>query len=106
VDEPSNAELGRSLTKIEKLLRDLPTRGEYVADQRSAERQFDDVKASISELRKDHDNDIKEVRAEIGEVTRTSGTNFRQNLYQGILPALIFAVGMLVTILLAFRGGK
>lgn len=104
--EPNNAELGRRLNEIAILLQQVVGRPEYTADQRLAEHRFTEIERDIEDVRRTHGEDIKDVNKRIDEHAKTSGTNLRQALYNGLLPAIFLVVGLLVTILLAFKGGK
>lgn len=105
-DEPSNAELARRLADIVTLLQQVVGRPEYTADQRLAEHRFTEIERDIEDVRKTHTEDIKDVNKRFEEQTKSSGSNLRQALYNGLLPAIFLVVGLLVTILLAFKGGK
>jgi hypothetical protein len=112
-DEPSNADLARQLADIRLLLQQVVGRPEYTADQRLAEHRFTEIERDIEDVRRTHVDDIKDVNRRTDDVNRriedhakASGTNLRQALYNGLLPAIFLVVGLLVTILLAFKGGK
>lgn len=105
-DEPSNAELARRLADITLLLQQVVGRPEYTADQRHTEHRFTEIERDIEDVRRIHGEDIKDVTKRIEEHAKTSGSNLRQALFNGLLPAIFLVVGLLVTILLAFKGGK
>lgn len=104
--EPSNAELARRLNDIAVLLQQVVGRPEYTADQRHSEHRFTEIERDIADVRRMHGEDVKDVNKRIDDVTKSSGSNLRQALYNGLLPAIFLVVGLLVTILLAFKGGK
>ena len=103
-DEPSNAELARRLNEIAVLLQQVVGRPEYNADQRHAEHRFTEIERDIEDVRRTHAEDIKEVLRRFDEQAKAGGTNLRQALYNGLLPAIFLVVSLLVTVLLAFRG--
>jgi hypothetical protein len=105
-DEPSNADLARQLADIRLLLQQVVGRPEYTADQRLTEHRFTEIERDIEDVRRTHVDDIKDVLKRFDDQTKSSGTNIRQALYNGLLPAIFLVVGLLVTILLAFKGGK
>lgn len=105
-DEPSNAELARRLADIALLLQQVVGRPEYTADMRLAEHRFTEIERDIEDVRRTHVEDIKDVLRRFDEQTKAGGSNLRQALYNGLLPAIFLVVGLLVTILLAFKGGK
>lgn len=104
--EPNNAELGRRLNEIVILLQQVVGRPEYTADQRLAEHRFTEIERDIDDVRRTHGEDIKDVNKRFEDQTKSRGTNLRQALYNGLLPAIFLVIGLLVTILLAFKGGK
>jgi chromosome segregation ATPase len=119
-DEPSNGELARRLDDIARLLQGLVSRAEYTADQRHVERRFTEMEHDIAEKRRVHEQDIRDLReenkdlrteikglrTELAAANSNNGTNFRQAIYSGAVPGIIFLLGIIVTIFLAFKGGK
>jgi hypothetical protein len=116
-DEVSVGELARRFDKFEGFLRDLVTRGEYTTDQRLSNHRFEELGRDIADLRRVHQEDLaearrvheefaKDTRTQLKEGTQASGTNFRQAVYNGFVPGIICAIGLLVTILLTFKAGK
>jgi hypothetical protein len=103
-DEPTNAELARRLTEIATLLQQVVGRPEYNADQRHVEHRFTEIERDIEDVRRIHAEDIKEVFRRFDEQNKAGGTNMRQALYNGLLPAIFLVVSLLVTVLLAFKG--
>lgn len=104
--EPNNAELGRRLNEIVILLQQVVGRPEYTADQRLAEHRFTEIERDIEDVRRTHTEDIKAIGALLDKAAERRGTDWKQAVYNGLLPAVFLAVTLLVTILLAFKGGK
>jgi hypothetical protein len=105
-DEPSNAELARRLADITLLLQQVVGRPEYTADQRLGEHRFTEIERDIEDVRRTHIEDIKDILKRLEEQAKAKGSNLRQALYNGLLPAIFLVVGLLVTVLLAFKGTK
>lgn len=119
-DDYTQAEIVRRLSAIEVALRDLSLRVVsaelYTAHRAELERRFTEVEGDIdaerqsrreqaAELEKDleaerqarRDRD-REIRAEIAG----QSTNWRQAIYAGVIPGVLFLIG----ILLQLKGGK
>lgn len=119
-DEVSTGELARRLDaitsrfdEITRLLQGLVSRAEYSADQRAAERRFMELEQDIAEKRRVHDQDIRDLREEIkalrtkvDDADKSNGVNLRQAVYSGLVPGILLVVSLLVTVLLAFKGGR
>jgi uncharacterized coiled-coil DUF342 family protein len=109
-DEISLGEVVRRLDRIERQLQDLSARvvssDVYTRDQREIDRRLTELERDLADKRKDHAADVKELRGQIADRDKTGGSNFRQNIFQGWLPAVFILVGILVQIGLALRGGK
>lgn len=103
-DEPSNAELARRLTEIATLLQQVVGRPEYNSDQRHVEHRFTEIERDIEDVRRTHTEDIKAIRALLDKAAEKRGMDWRQAVYNGLLPAVFLSVTLLVTILLAFKG--
>jgi hypothetical protein len=106
VDEPGNAELARRLNDIAVLLQQVVGRPEYTADQRLAEHRYTAIERDIEDVRHTHVEDIKAIRDLLDKAAERRGTDWKQAIYNGLLPAVFLAVTLLVTILLAFKGGS
>jgi hypothetical protein len=104
-DEPSNGELAWRLDQITVLVRDLVSRSEYTTDQRHIERRFTELDRDITEERQAREIAVKETKDQLASATTQSGTNWRQAIYSGLIPGILFLVGMLITISQT-RGGK
>ena len=98
----SMGELVRRLDRIEQQLHELSVRvvpGDlYARDRAEIERRLAEIERDIVEerlARKEADRDLKEQIA-------GQGTNWRQAIYAGVIPGLLFLIG----ILLQLRGGK
>jgi hypothetical protein len=105
-DEPSNAELARRLADIALLLQQVVGRPEYAADQRHTEHRFTEIERDIEDVKKTHSKDIEAIRGLLDKAAEKRGTDWKQAIYSGLLPAVFLAITLLVTILLAFKGGK
>ncbi|MGI8333469.1 hypothetical protein ACRYCC_26250 [Actinomadura scrupuli] len=105
MNEPSPGELARRLDEIVRLLQGLVSRPEYTEYQRHLEHRLAEVDADLAELRRTHAEDIRDIGKRLDERERTNGTNVRQAIYSGIIPAILFLVGILITISQS-RGGK
>lgn len=123
-DEVTLAELARRLDRMERFLQELSLRlvstDVYARDQRETDRRFGDLEkdladektarqAALADERTARQSDLADEKAarlaDIAEVKSRmdkQGTNWRQALYSGILPTLLFAV----TLLLQLKAGK
>ncbi|TMR11759.1 hypothetical protein ETD86_34895 [Nonomuraea turkmeniaca] len=81
-------------------------RAEYTADRRYDDRRFAEVEADVAELRRQLTEDLKALKASIDAATEKRGTNVRQAVYAGLLPALFMMVSIVVQIWLAAKGGS
>lgn len=101
-DEVALAEVVRRLVRLESLLQELSLRlvstDIYTRDQREVERRFTELERDLAEERTARRSDVTEIKARFD----SQGTNWRQAIYSGILPAILFLVG----ILLQLKGGK
>jgi hypothetical protein len=111
-DEPSNGELGRRLDSIQQTLGSMRAevvgRLEYAADQRAAERQFREIAAGLEEIRRQHTEDIRDVRDELAEQGRARvehRRHWRELVWQGALPALMTLTVGLLALWAAHSGG-
>ena len=105
-DEVSTGELARRLDRIELLLQGQVSRTEHAIAMAHIEAKLAELDRDITEKRARHDDDVKELNRRLEARDSASGSNFRQAIYSGLIPGIVFAVGLLVTILLAFKGGK
>ena len=112
-NEVSTGELARRLDEIARLLQGLVGRGEYTEYQRLIEHRF-------TELERDHAEErtarrveqveerqarkaaIKELRDEFKAESTQSGSNVRQAIYSGLIPGVVFLLGVLFSL----RGGR
>lgn len=101
-DEVSLAEVVRRLVRLEQLLQELSLRlvstDVYNRDQREFERRFTEIERDLAEERTARRADIAEVKARLDG----TGTNWRQAIYAGVIPGVLF----LVATLLQLKGGK
>jgi hypothetical protein len=105
-DEPTLGELTRRLDGLTAMLAQLVSRAEYAADQRLAERRFTEVENDVADLRRQVTEELKALKTSIDAATEKRGTNVRQAVYAGLLPALFMMVSIVVQIWLAARGGS
>lgn len=99
--ELSPGEIARRLDKLEELLRELATRFVlqelYLRDQREWERRVTELDRDLAEERQARKDEVKAIRDQL----RESGTSWRQAIYAGVIPSVLFLVG----ILLQLKGG-
>lgn len=102
--EPSNSELAWRLAEIKDLVQDIPGRREYTEYQVRVDGRFKDQAEAIADLRKTHDEDIKDLHRRLDERQRQRGADWRQLLYAGIAP---FGVGVLLIVVTTWlhKGG-
>jgi hypothetical protein len=96
-DEFSAGELGRRLDRIEGLLLRLVSQDVYSRDQREAERRFTELERDMAEERQTRKDEVKALRDQFQQ----TGTNWRQAIYAGVIPGVLFLVG----VLLQLKGG-
>lgn len=105
-DEVSTGEIVRRLDRLEVLLQDLSLRlvsaDVYNRDQREIERRLTELEHDLAARRREHADDVKDLRTQITDRDKSSGSNVRQAIYAGLIPACLF----LVTILLQLKGGR
>lgn len=97
-----NSTIAWRLAQIENAVRDLGQRvvpaDLYARDRAEIERDIADLRRELAEeklARKEADRDLK---AELAG----QGTNWRQAIYAGVIPGVLFLIG----ILLQLKGGK
>lgn len=105
VDEPSLGELSRRIDHVIATQAQLVQRTEYTADRRYDDRRFAEIEADHTELRREITEELKALKASIDAATEKRGTNVRQAVYAGLLPALFMMVSIVVQIWLAAKGG-
>lgn len=116
-DEPSNTELAWRLDQITVLVQGLVSRNEYNTQLAHNEHRFTELERDIEQEKSARETGIgaeRTAREKADEVLRdrqdaattSNSSNFRQAIYNGFLPGIICALGLLVTILLTSRGGK
>lgn len=103
-DEPSLGELSRRFDHMTSMLGQLVQRAEYTADRRYDDRRFAEIEADLGEMRRAWSEELKELKASIDAATEKRGTNMRQAVYAGILPAVLVLLGIVVQIWLARQG--
>lgn len=90
------------LDRIEETLRDLPVRivsaELYARDRAEIERRLAEIERDIAEEKLARKEDVREVKTQL----TTQGTNWRQAIYAGVIPGVLFLIG----ILLQLKGGK
>lgn len=105
-DAPSLGELSRRIDHVTATLGQLVQRAEYTADRRYDDRRFIEIEADVAELRRTLTEELKALKASIDAATEKRGTNVRQAVYAGLLPALFMMVSIVVQIWLAAKGGS
>jgi len=106
VDEPSLGELSRRIDHMIAAQAQLVQRTEYTADRRYDDRRFAEIEADLAELRRTLSDELKALKTSIDAATEKRGTNVRQAVYAGLLPALFMMVSIVVQIWIAARGGS
>jgi hypothetical protein len=109
-DEPSLGEVVRRLdrmeSRLEEFIREISMRTVdvrvYEQTQREWERRHADLQRDLDDERQAREKADKA----LSERLDRSGTNWRQVLFNGILPSVFLLITLSVTILLALRGGK
>lgn len=100
-DDYTMAEIVRRLDRIEETLRELSVRTVPVdvlqRTEREWERRFTELDRDLEAERQARRDRDREIRAEIAG----QGTNWRQAIYAGVIPGVLFLVG----ILLQIKGG-
>jgi len=103
-DAPSPGELSRRIDNVSSALAQLVQRAEYTADRRYDERRFAEIEADVTELRRMLTDEIRALKGSIDAAAEKRGTNARQAVYAGILPAVLVLAGIVVQIWLARQG--
>lgn len=105
-DEPTLGELQRLIERIDRHLQDLASKivqvEVYNTEQRAWERRFSEVERDLAEEKQARREAVKALQERLDR----SGTNWRQAVYSGLIPAVFFIVTIAVTVSLALRGGK
>ena len=96
MSEPSNSELARRLDDIQRMVAGLVVYPEYRESQRGIDRRFAELAQDIEELRRQQAEHVK--------ATADHRMQWRSLILTGVLPALVAAIGILVTVLL-YHGG-
>jgi hypothetical protein len=90
------------LAQIETAVRDLGQRVVtaelYSRDRAELERDVADLRAALAEEKLARKEDVREIKTQL----TTQGTNWRQAIYAGVIPGVLFLIG----ILLQLKGGK
>lgn len=103
-DEPSLGEVSRRVDHVTMSLTQLVQRTEYTADRRYDDRRFAELESDVTELRRQLTEEMRALKASIDAATEKRGTNMRQAVYAGILPAVLVLMGIVVQIWLARQG--
>ncbi|TMS00198.1 hypothetical protein [Nonomuraea basaltis] len=88
------------------MLGQLVQRAEYTADRRYDDRRFAEIEADLAELRRTWTDELKALKASIDAATEKRGTNVRQAVYAGLIPAVLVLIGIIVQVWLASKGGS
>lgn len=103
-DEPSLGEVSRRIDQVSMSLTQLVQRTEYTADRRFDDRRFGELESDVVELRRHLTEEMRALKASIDAATERRGTNVRQAVYAGVLPAVLVLMGIVVQIWLARQG--
>jgi hypothetical protein len=89
------------LAQIETAVRDLGQRVVsaelYGRDRAEIERDIAELRAALAEEKLARKEDVREIKTQL----TTQGTNWRQAIYAGVIPGVLFLIG----ILLQLKGG-
>ena len=100
-DDYTTAEIVRRLTSIEQTLRELSIRmvpqDAFMRAEREWERRITELERDLESERQARRDRDREIRAELAG----QGTNWRQAIYAGVIPGVLFLIG----ILLQIKGG-
>ena len=105
-DEPSLGELSRRIDHMTSMLGQLVQRTEYTADRRYDDRRFAEIEADLAELRRTWTDELNGLKQSIDAATEKRGSNVRQAVYAGLIPAVLVMVSIIVQIWLAAKGGS
>lgn len=101
-DEPSLGEVVWRLENLEALLRDLSLRvvseDVYSRDQRETDRRISQLERDLAAEREARKTEVEKVREQVTSTTSQSGTNVRQAIYSGLIPAALFLVSILINL--------
>jgi hypothetical protein len=103
-DAPSPGELSRRIDQVNMSLTQLVQRTEYTAERRYDDRRMSEIEADVVELRRQLTEDLKALKSSIDTATEKRGTNIRQAVFAGVLPAVLVLLGIVVQIWLARQG--
>ncbi|MDL4812827.1 hypothetical protein [Actinomadura opuntiae] len=76
----------------------------YARDRAELERDIADLRRHLDKVEKECQDRVEKAEKRVSDRLDKSGTNWRQSLFQGVLPTLFLALTLLVTVLLALRG--
>lgn len=93
-DEPSLGELLRRLDRIEGLLRGLVSHDVYSRDMREMERRFTELERDLDKERDERQREVTAIRAE----RKDTGANWRQAIYNGLIPAFLCLLTIVVAV--------
>ncbi|MFI6793690.1 hypothetical protein ACIBG4_40800 [Nonomuraea sp. NPDC050383] len=103
-DAPSPGELSRRIDGVTAMYAQLVTRTEYTAEQRLVERRFAEVEKDVADLQRVLAEDMRAMKTSIEAAAEKRGSNMRQAVYAGVLPAVLVLLGIVVQIWIALRG--
>lgn len=114
-DEPSLGELSRRIDGLTGMLAQLVTRAEFNAEQRLVERRFVEVEGDLAELRRSllsevtglrtaMENAVARLEAADKEREDKRGSNLRQLVYAGLVPALMVVLATVLQIWWTTKG--
>lgn len=101
-------EVARRLTEVKEIVQDLVGRREYGEFQRLIEHRFTDIERDVEQERGERKAQVEREREErqaadqeLKSSHERQGTNWRQAIYAGLIPGVLF----LITVLLQLKGG-
>jgi hypothetical protein len=104
--EPSAGELARRLNDLQHTAQRLMSQELFMAEQRASERRFIALERDLEELQRRLEEELKSVTSRIEARERDRGTNWRQSIYAGVIPAGLLLVSLMVQIWLSLNGAS
>ncbi|MFI6296696.1 hypothetical protein ACIBEJ_34260 [Nonomuraea sp. NPDC050790] len=114
-DEPTLGELSRRIDGLTSMLAQLVTRAEFSAEQRLVERRFSEIEGDVGDVRRALLSEVTGLRTALeGAVARLEaadekredkrGSNLRQMVYAGLIPAVLVVLSTVINIWMTTKG--
>jgi hypothetical protein len=95
-------EVVRRLDRFEEMLREFGLRvvsqERYNTEQRLWENRFTELQRDLADEREARKADVKELKDNAQQRTSQTGSNIRQAVYSGLIPGVVFLLGVLFTL--------